>query len=172
MYASVEFFSKQKREFFLFQKFQNEGYFDFTTNQTVISPTIGSYNPITQSYSVIDTLVGARFASDLIVSGDYFYVAADNMLYKYDKNSMSLLCSQQVSGIRNLAVWNDKIIVTRGDYDNITFSPILFDSYLQVFNTSDLSFYMQLDTVSGPKWSTQNLIVNNNTLYVTVNNAF
>ena len=34
----------------------NEGYFDFTTNQTVISPTIGSYDPINQTYTTVDTL--------------------------------------------------------------------------------------------------------------------
>ena len=118
----------------------NEGYFDYTTNQSVIPPTIGSYDPVTQIYTTVDTISGARFASDMIINGDYIYVAADNMLYKYDKNDMSLTHSQTVSGIRNLAVWNDKIIVTRGDYDNVTFIPILFNSYLQVFNTSDLKY--------------------------------
>ena len=42
------------------------------------------------------------------------------------------------------------------DYDNVTFMPVLFNSYLQMFNTSDLSFYMEIDTVVGPKWATQN----------------
>ena len=126
----------------------NEGYFDYTTNQSIIPPTIGSYDPVTEIYTTVDTILGARFASDMIIDGDHVYVAADNMLYKYNKDDMSLTCSQSVSGIRNLAVWNDKIIVTRGDYDNTTFMPILFNSYLQVFNTLDLSFYMELDTVS------------------------
>jgi hypothetical protein len=150
----------------------NEGYFDFTTNQIVISPTIGSYDPINQTYTAVDTLTGARFASDMIIDGDYIYVAADNMLYKYDKNTMILTASQNIQGIRNLAVWNDKIVVSRGDYDNTTFMPIFFNSYLQIFNTSDLSFYTELDTISGPKWSTQDMIVNDDMLYVTINNAF
>jgi len=150
----------------------NEGYFDFSLNQTVIPPTIGSYDPINEVYTTLDTLSGARFASDMILDGDFLYVAADNILYKYDKNSMNLLATQNVNGIRNLAVWNDKIIVSRGDYDNTTFLPIFFNSYLQIFNTSDLSFFMELDTINGPKWSTQNMIVENNKLYVTINNAF
>ncbi|MDC0201815.1 hypothetical protein OAJ56_01080 [Flavobacteriales bacterium] len=150
----------------------NEGYFDYTTNQSIIPPTIGSYDPVTETYTTVDTILGARFASDMIIDGEYVYVAADNMLYKYDKDDMSLTCSQSVSGIRNLAVWNDKIIVTRGDYDNTTFMPILFNSYLQVFNTLDLSFYMELDTVSGPKWSTQNMITYGDNLYVAINNGF
>ena len=150
----------------------NEGYFDYTANQLISPATLGSYNPSTQVYSVVDTLDGARFASDMIINNNNLYVAADNKLYKYDKNTYSLLATQQVDGIRNLAVWNDKIIVTRGDYDNVTFAPILFNSYLQVYNTSDLSLHTEIDTVSGPKWSTQNVIVEGDNAYIAVNNAY
>ena len=69
----------------------NEGYFDYSLNQTVVPPTIGSYDPFTQTYINIDTLHTARFASDLVVDENYFYVAADNILYKYDKNSYNLI---------------------------------------------------------------------------------
>jgi len=150
----------------------NEGYFDYTSNQAVVPPTIGSYDPVKQIYTTVDTISGARFASDMIIEGENIYVAADNYLYKYDKNDYSLISSQYVTGIRNIAVWNDKIIVTRGDYDNVTFMPILFNSYLQIFNTSDLSFYTEIDTTVGPKWATQNMIIDGNTLYVAINNGF
>jgi len=150
----------------------NEGYFDYTLNQSIEPVTIGSYNPISQQYIIIDTIQGARFASDLIIDDYHFYVAADNMLHKYDKNTYDLLASTQIDGIRNLAIWNDKIIVTRGDYDNTTFLPILFNAYLQVFNKSDLSLHLELDTVIGPKWATQNLIVDGDNAYVVINNAY
>lgn len=150
----------------------NEGYFDYTLNQSVVPPTIGFYDPQTEVYSTIDTLSNARFASDLIVTDDFIYVAADNTLYQYDKFSSSLLQTQQVDGIRNLTVWQDKIIVSRGDYDNVTYEPILFESYLQLYNSSDLTLHTQFDTINGPKWSTQNMIVENNTLYIAINNAF
>ena len=150
----------------------NEGYFDYTLNHSIEPVTIGSYNPVSQQYIIIDTIQGARFASDLIIDDSYFYVAADNMLHKYDKNTYNLLASQQIDGIRNLAIWNDKIIVTRGDYDNTTFLPIFFNSYFQVFNKSDLSFYLELDTTIGPKWATQNLIVDGDNAYVAINNAY
>ena len=150
----------------------NEGYFDYTLNQSIEPVTIGSYNPVSQQYIIIDTIPGARFASDLIIDDSYFYVAADNMLHKYDKNTYNLLASHQIDGIRNLAIWNDKIIVTRGDYDNTTFLPIFFNSYFQVFNKSDLSFYLELDTTIGPKWATQNLIVDGDNAYVAINNAY
>ena len=150
----------------------NEGYFDYTLNQSIVPPTIGSYDPFAQNYINVDTLHLARFASDIVIHEDYFYVAADNMLYKYDKNNYNLMLSQQIDGIRNIAVWNDKIIITRGDYDNNTFLPILFNSYLQVYNISDLSLYLEVDTIIGPKWSTQNMIVDNDKLYVAINNAY
>ena len=150
----------------------NEGYFDYTLNQSIEPVTIGSYNPISQQYIIIDTIQGARFASDLIIDDYHFYVAADNMLHKYDKNTYDLLASTQIDGIRNLAIWNDKIIVTRGDYDNTTFLPIFFNAYLQVFNKSDLSLHLELDTVIGPKWATQNLIVDGDNAYVVINNAY
>lgn len=150
----------------------NEGYFDYTSNQSIEPVTIGSYDPISQSYTIVDTILGARFASDLIVHQNYFYVAADNMLYKYNKDSYELLASQQIPGIRNLAVWNDKILVTRGNYDNITFQAIFYNSYFQVFNISDLSFYLEIDTITGPKWATQNLIVDGDKAYVAINNAY
>ena len=150
----------------------NEGYFDFSLNQTVVPPTIGSYDPISEVYTTLDTLTNSRFASDMIIEGDFVYVAADNILYKYDINTMNIVATQNISGIRNLAVWNDKIAVSRGDYDNTTFAPIFFNSYLQFYNTSDLSFYSELDTITGPKWSTQNMIVENDNLYITINNAF
>lgn len=150
----------------------NEGYFDYTLNQSIEPVTIGSYNPSSQTYYTIDTIHGARFASDIVLDDNYFYVAADNMLHKYDKNNYNLIASQQINGIRNLAIWNNKIVVTRGDFDNLTFLPIFFNSYLQIYNTSDLSLYMDIDTTIGPKWSTQNIIIDNAKAYIAINNAF
>ena len=150
----------------------NEGYFDYSLNQSIEPVTIGVYNPNTQNYLTIDTIDGSRFASDLVIDNNYFYVAADNMLHKYDKNDYNLIASQQIDGIRNLAIWDDKIIVSRGDYDNTTFLPIFFNSYLQIYNSSDLSLYLELDTTTGPKWATQNFIINDNKAYVAINNAY
>ena len=88
----------------------NEGYFDFSLNQTVVPPTIGSYDPISEVYTTLDTLTNSRFASDMIIEGDFVYVAADNILYKYDINTMNIVTTQNISGIRNLAVWNLSLI--------------------------------------------------------------
>jgi len=171
-FLSLQVFTTSAQEYVHQVLVLNEGYFDYTLSQSVVPPTIGVYSPTTQTYMDVDTLHNARFASDLVIDANYFYVAADNTLYKYDKNTYDLLTSQQVDGIRNMAVWNDKIIITRGDYDNTTFSPIFFNSYLHVYNTSDLSLYTEIDTIIGPRWATQNLIVNDDKLYIAINNAY
>ena len=52
----------------------NEGYFDYTTQQIIEPVTIGSYNPISQLYTEVLSIDSARFASDMIIDGECFYV--------------------------------------------------------------------------------------------------
>ena len=151
----------------------NEGYFDYYDTQEIIEPvTIGSYDIETNNYTEIATIEGARFASDLIIDGNNFYVAADNKILKYDLDSYELLDEVEVQGVRHLAINNDKLYVSRGDYDPVTFGPILFDSYFHIYNKNDLSLIEALDNINGPQWSTQNIIIENDLVYVTINNGF
>ena len=106
----------------------NEGRFDYATGEIETPVTIGSYDPVTSIYSVVDTIEGARFASDIIIDGDYFYVAADTQLLKYDLNTYELLASQSVTGVRNILIVNDNLFVSRGEYG------ISFNSYFQIYS--------------------------------------
>jgi hypothetical protein len=144
----------------------NEGRFDYTTGEIETPVTIGSYDPFTSIYSVVDTIEGARFASDMLIDGDYFYVAADTQLLKYDLNTYELLASQSVTGVRNILIVNDNLFVSRGEYG------VSFDSYFQIYSKSDLTFISELDTTEGPKWTTQNMVHTDNKLYVAINNGF
>jgi hypothetical protein len=144
----------------------NEGYYDFTNSQIVEPVTIGSYDPSTQSYSTVNTLNGMRFASDAIIVGDVYYVAADQKIFKFDLNTHAQLTAVDCPGVRNLAFADNKIIATRGEY------LITFDSYLHVYNASDLSLIHAFSTTEGPQWATQNLVVDGSTVYVAVNNAY
>ena len=144
----------------------NEGRFDYATGEIETPVTIGSYDPFTSIYSVVDTIEGARFASDMLIDGDYFYVAADTQLLKYDLNTYELLASQSVTGVRNILIVNDNLFVSRGEYG------ISFDSYFQIYSKSDLTFISELDTTEGPKWTTQNMVHTDNKLYVAINNGF
>lgn len=144
----------------------NEGYFDFQTNDIVEPATIGSYNPATQTYAVVDTLDGQRFSSDIIIDGNFYFVAADTKIFKYNLNTHQEVGSISLPGVRNLAIAGDKLIATRGEYLQT------FDSYLQVFDKNTLQLIAALDTNNGPQWAAQNIVVVNNIAYIAVNNAY
>ncbi len=144
----------------------NEGYFDYQTNQILTPVTIGSYNPSTQQYNVVDTLENMRFASDLIIDGNFYYVAADSKIFKFDLNTHQELASVNCPGVRNLAISNNHLVATRGEYLQT------YNSYLQVYDKTNLQQTAALDTVVGPKWATQNLVIVGDIAYVAVNNAY
>jgi hypothetical protein len=144
----------------------NEGFFDFQTNAIIEPATIGSYNPQTQAYVVVDTLDGQRFSSDVLIDGDFYFVAADTKIFKYNLNTHQEVGSISLPGVRNLAIAGDKLLATRGEYLQT------FDSYLQIFDKNTLQLIAALDTNNGPKWATQNIVVVNNIAYIAVNNAY
>lgn len=144
----------------------NEGYYDYQTNAILEPVTIGSYNPVSQQYQVVDTLENMRFASDLVIDGNFYYVAADSKIFKMDLNTHQEISSVACPGVRNLAIYQNKLIATRGEYLTT------YDSYLHVYNTSDLQLIQAFDTVTGPKWATQNIVIDGTTAYLVVNNAY
>ncbi len=144
----------------------NEGYFDYTSQQIIEPVSVGIYDPSTNAYEEVNTIDNMRFASDLILDGSSYYVAADSKIIKFDLNTHQELASVVCEGVRNLAVYNDLLIATRGEY------LMTFDSYLHVYSTSDLSLTASFDTQNGPKWATQNIVVNDNKAYIAVNNAY
>jgi hypothetical protein len=144
----------------------NEGYFDYQTNAILEPVTIGSYNPVSQQYQVVDTLENMRFSSDLVIDGNFYYVAADSKIFKMDLNTHQEIASVSCPGVRNLAVYQNKLIATRGEYLTT------YDSYLHVYNTADLQLIQAFDTVTGPKWATQNIVIDGTTAYLVVNNAY
>ena len=150
----------------------NEGYFDYTNNISVEPVKVGSYDVNNNTYTTVNTLSGARFASDMVIKDGYYYVAADSVIYKFDLNNHQQLAQTTCTGVRNLAVHNDKLIATRGDYDNTTFMPIFFESYLKVYNTSDLTLHTDFDTTNGPQYASQNILIRDDKAFVLVNNAF
>jgi hypothetical protein len=144
----------------------NEGYYDYQTNAILEPVTIGSYNPVSQQYQIVDTLENMRFASDLVIDGNFYYVAADSKIFKMDLNTHQEIASVTCPGVRNLAVYQNKLIATRGEYLTT------YDSYLHVYNTADLQLIQAFDTVTGPKWATQNIVVDGSMAYLVVNNAY
>jgi len=144
----------------------NEGRYDYVNQTQTIPVSIGKYDPTSMSYEKLRDIDGVRFASDLLIEGDYILIAADTALIKLDRYNYQELGRQKVEGIRKLAVLNDQIFVTRGEY------LVNFDSYLQIFDLNDLSLINSLDTNNGPKYASEGLAVSNGKLFVAVNNAF
>ncbi|MBN4072138.1 T9SS type A sorting domain-containing protein [Flavobacteriales bacterium AH-315-E23] len=143
----------------------NEGQYDYT-NQVQITPvSIGSYDPSTDTYTEFDQIIGAKFGSDVLVDGDFIYVAADSAIYKYDKKTLTLSNSTTVEGIRKMAIWNNQILVTIGE-------SVPHNAYFRVFDKNTLSFIYELDTLNGPSFSSEGVVVLNDTAYIAVNNSF
>ena len=150
----------------------NEGYYDFT-NQEIIEPvSIGVYDTDEQSYEEVIVIDGVRFASDMIVDEGILYLAADNKILKYQIGSFELLNEIEVQGARNLLIHNNNLFISRGDYDYDTYLPVIFDSYLHVYDKNNLTLITQFDVENGPAWSTQNLVAKDDMVYVAINNGF
>jgi hypothetical protein len=145
----------------------NEGLYGYDSPVTV-----GSFDPLTQNYTTVAEIDSSRFASDLIIDSTFFYVAADNKILKYDLDTYELITEVALDGVRKLAIHNNHLFVSRGDYDPITWGPMMFNSYLQIYDKSDLTLVSELDTLNGPKGSTESLIVNEDFVYVGINNGF
>lgn len=144
----------------------NEGYYDYNSATIVTPVTVGAYNPATQTYQEVSTINNMRFASDLVIEGNAYYVAADSKILKYDLNGHNLIAEVNCPGVRNLAVSQGKLIATRGEYLTT------YDSYLHVYDAASLQLIQALDTVTGPKWATQNIVINGDKAYIAVNNGY
>jgi hypothetical protein len=127
---------------------------------------VGSYNPATQTYQEVSTISSMRFASDLVIDGNAYYVAADSKILKYDLNGHNLIAEVNCPGVRNLAVSQGKLIATRGEYLTT------YDSYVHVYDAASLQLIQALDTVTGPKWATQNIAILGDKAYIAVNNGY
>jgi hypothetical protein len=149
-----------------------EGGFYLDTGEAIEWPTLGVFNESEASYEVAITYVGHHFASDMLVDGVDLYVAAEDTIYRYDVNTFELLASQAVDGARKLAMWEDALIVSRGDFDPLTWAPVSFDSYLQWFDRSDLSWMGEAPTSNGPAFSGAGVVIKNNKAHMIINNGF
>jgi len=143
----------------------NEGQYDYTNEVQITPVTLGSYNTLTDTYSVFDQVPGVRFGSDLVIDGEFIYVAADSLILKYDKNTLTLSKSTTVAGVRKLAIWNDQIMATIGE-------SVPHTAYFRVFDKNTLAFVYELNTSNGPSYSSEGVIVHNDTAYIAVSNAF
>jgi hypothetical protein len=144
----------------------NEGHYDYVNMIQTVPVTVGAYNPVSHVYTPFDTIPNARFASDVIVAGADIFVAADSQLIRYDAETYARLATANVRGIRKVAVWNNQLLVSRGEYLQT------FTSYFQVYDKNSLQFMYELPVTSGPQYASEGIVVKNDVAYIAINNGF
>jgi hypothetical protein len=107
-----------------------------------------------------------RFGSDVIIDGNFYYVAADTKIFKMDLNTHQEVASVSCPGVRNLGIYQNKLVATRGEYLTS------YSSYLHIYDANTLSLIQAIDTVQGPKWATQNIVIDGSSAYIAVNNGY
>ncbi len=144
----------------------NEGHYDYVNHIQTVPVTIGAFNPATHAYVVFDTIANARFASHVLVDGTSLYVAADNQLIRYNADTYQKEATATVQGIRKMAVWNNQLLVSRGEYLQT------FNSYFQVYDKNSLNFLYALPVSAGPHYASEGIVVKNDIAYLAINNGF
>lgn len=143
----------------------NEGSYDYVNEKQIVPVSVGSYSPETGIYHVFDTISEMRWASDALIDDKYIYVAGDTPLNIYNKDNYTREAQLIIKGVRKLAFWNDNILVSR-------MSGAGYGAYFQAYDRNTFSLEFELDTVNGPAYSSEGMVVLNDTCYLAVNNAF
>jgi hypothetical protein len=144
----------------------NEGYFDyFDTQEQLVPVTLGSYDPASGTYETVVTLAGPRFGSDVLVDGSDIFVAADDRVLRFAADGFSQLGEAFVSGVRKLAVWNDQLLLTRGEVGGL-------DHYFEARDRTTLELLYTIGPDEGMQFSAEDVVVLNDKAYLAVNNAF
>lgn len=142
----------------------NEGHYDFGSGLQDVPVTLGSYDPASGTYQTVATIDNARFGNHVKVDNGVIYVAADSFLLKYDADSYALLGSTVLTGVRRFAIWNDQLIVTRGELGGL-------DHYVDVLDKHTLQPIYHVSTTDLP-YSCEGIQVVGDKAYFAVNNGF
>jgi hypothetical protein len=150
----------------------NEGWSDWQTGEVIEPATMATYDPGLEIYAVVDTIEDAGFVSDALIFDEKIFVAADGALLKYDANSYELLQSENIVGIRKMAMHNGLIYITRGDVDDQGLS-LQLDSYFQWYDAESLELVGELTVYeNGPQFATEGIALAGERIYFAINNAF
>ena len=144
----------------------NEGRYDYTNSVQIIPVSVGSYDPQQGSYSETAIIPYARFGNDVKIENELIYVSADSFLLKYDANTFALLDLEIVHGIRRIALWNDQILLTRGEYG------VTFDHFVEVRDKNTFDLLYVLEPADGVEYTCEAVEVLNGKAYIAMNNGF
>lgn len=144
----------------------SEGYYDYFNGGGQLVPvTLGSYDPVSGNYNTVVTITGPRFGSDVLVDAGSVYVAADDRVLRYDADTYAETGMAVVQGVRKLAIWGDKLLLTRGELGGL-------DHYFEVRDKNTFDLLWTLDPTDGLTMSAEDVVVVGDRAYLAVNNAF
>jgi hypothetical protein len=144
----------------------NEGHYDYTNSIQTVPVSIGWYNPVSGVYQAFDMIDSARFATCVIVDDQSIYAAADSFIIRYDKNTYQELARTVLRGVRKLALWNNQLLASRGEY------LMTFSSYFEVFDKNSLSYLYSFPVTGGPQFASEGIVVKDDKAYIAINNGF
>ena len=150
----------------------NEGYGDALSGAVFEPVEVGRFDPVSEAYEVVATVEGSAFASDLIVTESGVYVVAQGQIQRYDRDSGALLASTSFDGGRSALLHGDRLYVSRGDFDQLTWEPVAFDSYLVWFDAITLEWEGQLGTEEGPAYASEGMVAIGEHVFIAINNGF
>ena len=155
-----------------------EGAQDFYSGEVIESPSLGvlDLDSDVPEFTVLHTFEGHAYATDVLLAedGGSLFVSAEDTVYRVDAWTGEILAVQALQGARKLAFHGDRLYVSRGDYDPLTWASIDFDEYLVSLDAESLSWEAawQADGAVGPAFASEGLCVQGGALFVAVNNAF
>ncbi|MFN6177575.1 MAG: T9SS type A sorting domain-containing protein [Flavobacteriales bacterium] len=144
----------------------NEGYYDYFNGQGQLVPvTLGSYDPSTGVYQTVATITGPRFGSDVLVDGSDIYVAADDRVVRFDADTYQQTGEVFIQGVRKLAIWNDQLLITRGELGGLP-------HYFEVRDRNSLDLIYAITPADGLEHAAEDVLVVGDKAYLAVGNAF
>lgn len=122
--------------------------------------TVQSVDPVTNQVIVFDT-IKTQSIQDVIVSGNFAFVAAQDSIVKYDITTYTRQAVALVEGVNKLAIYNNLLIITR-QY------PVT-EKFVQVRSTADLSLLKEFSEISG---ESAGILVKGTKAYIAVNGGW
>ena len=152
-----------------------EGAQDFVSGEVLESPRLGRFDASAEfpEFEVLHVFDGHAFAVDacLTPDGEEVWVSAEDTVYRMDVETGEILAQQAMEGARQLLLHEDRVYVTRGDFDG---QAVLFDAYLVALDAQTLTWEADwaADALIGPAFSTEAMAVVDGVLHIGINNAF
>lgn len=122
--------------------------------------TVQTYNPVSHQSNIFD-VIHTQSAQDVVVSGDFAYVAASDSIIMYNINNHQRVAAKVDSGISKLFIYNNRLVISKQ-------WPIK-RFFVEVLDASNLSLIARVQNISG---DCSGITADGDTVYVAVPGGF